>query len=46
MIVAYHCLKPSMNPKFSIRWLWTYYHYRANMAISGIILKQKFALAV
>ena len=30
---------------FATRWLWTYNHDRPNMALGGITLKQKLALA-
>ncbi len=31
--------------KFATKWLWTYNHERANMALGGITPKQKLALA-
>jgi putative transposase len=30
---------------YATRWLWTYHHERPNMAIGGMTLKQKLALA-
>lgn len=30
---------------FATRWLWSYYHERPNMALSGVTPQQKLAMA-